>query len=117
MKVVLMHGKDVGPNDKWYPWLAEEMKKRDIEYISPILPNPADPKIDEWLTELDETNPDEETVLVGHSRGGVAILRWLEKQSEKKLRAREIADALVGALKIDDRGFIPEFSVFATNPF
>ena len=37
--------------------------------------------------------------------------------SEKKLRPREIADALVGALKIDDRGFIPEFSVFATNPW
>ncbi|MBE0567186.1 MAG: SDR family oxidoreductase [Krumholzibacteria bacterium] len=40
-----------------------------------------------------------------------------QKQSEKKLRPSEIADAIVGALEIDDRGFIPEFSVFATNPF
>ena len=38
-------------------------------------------------------------------------------QSPKKLRAAEIATAIVGALEIDDRGFIPEFSVFATNPF
>jgi len=37
--------------------------------------------------------------------------------SSKKLRAQEIADAIVGALKVDSRGFIPEFSVFATNPF
>jgi len=37
--------------------------------------------------------------------------------SDKKLRSREIADAIVGALKVDNRGFIPEFSVFATNPF
>lgn len=37
--------------------------------------------------------------------------------SDKKLRPKEIADAIVGALKIDGRGFIPEFSVFATNPF
>jgi 3-oxoacyl-[acyl-carrier protein] reductase len=37
--------------------------------------------------------------------------------SEKKLRPSEIADAIVGALEIDDRGFIPEFAVFATNPF
>lgn len=37
--------------------------------------------------------------------------------SERKLRPKEIADAIVGALEIDDRGFIPEFSVFATNPF
>ena len=37
--------------------------------------------------------------------------------SDKKLRPREIADAIIGALKVDSRGFIPEFSVFATNPF
>jgi len=40
-----------------------------------------------------------------------------QQLSEKKLRSREIADAIVGALKVDNRGFIPEFSVFATNPF
>ena len=40
-----------------------------------------------------------------------------QKASAKKLLPEEIADAVVGALKIDDRGFIPEFAVFATNPF
>lgn len=40
-----------------------------------------------------------------------------QETSPKKLRPSEIADAIVGALEIDDRGFIPEFSVFATNPF
>ena len=39
------------------------------------------------------------------------------ERSDKKLRPKEIADAMVGALKVDARGFIPEFSVFATNPF
>lgn len=40
-----------------------------------------------------------------------------QRQSPNKLRPQDIADAIVGALEIDDRGFIPEFSVFATNPF
>jgi 3-oxoacyl-[acyl-carrier protein] reductase len=40
-----------------------------------------------------------------------------QQPSAKKLRPEEIADAIVGALKVDSRGFIPEFSVFATNPF
>ncbi len=40
-----------------------------------------------------------------------------QEVTTKKLRAQEIADAIIGALKIDNRGFIPEFSVFATNPF
>ncbi len=40
-----------------------------------------------------------------------------QELSDRELRPREIADAIVGALEIDDRGFIPEFSVFATNPW
>ena len=40
-----------------------------------------------------------------------------QEHSDRKLRGREIADALVGVLEVDDRGFVPEFSVFATNPF
>ncbi len=35
----------------------------------------------------------------------------------KKLYAEDIAHAICGALEMDDRGFIPELSVFATNPF
>ncbi|MHC4550990.1 MAG: SDR family oxidoreductase [Planctomycetota bacterium] len=42
---------------------------------------------------------------------------YAQEGSAKKLRPQEIADAIVGALEVDDRGFLPEFSVFATNPF
>lgn len=34
-----------------------------------------------------------------------------------KLRPEDVAQAVVGALELDDRGFLPEFAVFATNPF
>jgi 3-oxoacyl-[acyl-carrier protein] reductase len=37
--------------------------------------------------------------------------------SPKKLVADDIAGALLGVLATDPRGFVPEFSVFATNPF
>ncbi|MCC7453958.1 MAG: short-chain dehydrogenase, partial [Crocinitomix sp.] len=36
---------------------------------------------------------------------------------DNKLRPQEIADVVLGALKMDRRGFIPELTVFATNPF
>lgn len=35
----------------------------------------------------------------------------------KKLSPKEIADAVVSTLKMDARGFIPELTVWATNPF
>ena len=36
--------------------------------------------------------------------------------SDRKLRSREIGHAIVAMLEMDDRGFIPELSVWATNP-
>lgn len=39
------------------------------------------------------------------------------EQEAKKLSPQEIAHATIGALEMDDRGFIPELTVHATNPF
>ena len=38
------------------------------------------------------------------------------KGSEKKLRPVEIAHTIAALLEMDDRGFVPEVSVWATNP-
>ncbi len=43
--------------------------------------------------------------------------RDLSNLNPRKLFPEDIADAIVGVLRIDDRGFVPEFPVFATNPF
>ena len=71
-----------------------------------------------WRDEL--RRHDVRVLLVNPSEvvtGFAAKVGFEREDSPKKLRPQEIADAIVGALKIDDRGFIPEFSVFATNPF
>jgi len=39
-----------------------------------------------------------------------------QKVNESKLRGEEIAQAVKAILEMDDRGFTPELSVFATNP-
>lgn len=78
--VILLHGKNTGPEDKWYPWFAREMSRLDIKCEIPALPNADEPVMAEWLAVIDNLKPDEDTIFVGHSRGGVAILRWLENQ-------------------------------------
>jgi len=35
---------------------------------------------------------------------------------ENKLSAQEIADTITATLEMDNRGFIPEVTVWATNP-
>ena len=39
------------------------------------------------------------------------------EEVSNRLRGEEIAHAIVSSLEMDDRGFIPEFMVWATNPF
>lgn len=39
------------------------------------------------------------------------------QEVSNKLRGEEIAQAIVSSMEMDDRGFIPEFMVWATNPF
>jgi 3-oxoacyl-[acyl-carrier protein] reductase len=39
------------------------------------------------------------------------------EEVSNRLRGKEIAHSIVSALEMDDRGFIPEFMVWATNPF
>jgi 3-oxoacyl-[acyl-carrier protein] reductase len=71
-----------------------------------------------WRDEL--RRHDVRVMLVNPSEVQTAFFSKLGREqalSEKKLRPEEIATAIVGALKVDSRGFIPEFSVFATNPF
>ena len=46
--------------------------------------------------------------------GGRAEDRALDP---KKLHAEDIAHVIVSVLELDDRGFIPEVTVFATNPW
>lgn len=77
-----MHGKDATPADKWYPWFAEQVRGKGYEFAAPALPNASDPDMQAWQEALNDLVPDVDTILVGHSRGGVAILRWLENQPD-----------------------------------
>ena len=43
--------------------------------------------------------------------------RQEKAQKDNMLRPEELAHAIVSALAMDDRGFIPELGVWATNPF
>ena len=83
-KVIFMCGKDKTPDDVWYPWFGKEVRKKGFEFVAPKLPKIHDPVLEEWLEELDKTKPNENSILVGHSRGGMAIMRWLEKLPKGK---------------------------------
>ncbi len=71
-----------------------------------------------WQTELRKYNV--RVMLINPSEVTTAFNqpdRQERPEEAKKLRSLEIATAIKGALQLDDRGFIPELTVWATNPF
>lgn len=107
MKIILIHGKDTSPSQKWYPWLGEELKKKGYNFIAPALPNSSNPAMSQWLLEIDKTDPDENTILIGHSRGGVAIMRWLENQ-DSNLKVAKVILVAVNSGKLRDKAIPSE---------
>jgi 3-oxoacyl-[acyl-carrier protein] reductase len=67
-----------------------------------------------WRAEL--RKHDIRVMQINPSEVQTEFFRGGRPQSERKLRAIEIAHAALSMLEMDDRGFITELSVWATNP-
>lgn len=81
MKIVMIHGNGGGVGDDvWKPWLKAELEARGHMVLSPTFPDNYEAKASVWLPYLrDELNVDEDVVLIGHSSGAVAAMRYAEK--------------------------------------
>ncbi len=78
-RVIIIHGWEGKPESNWFPWLRNELEKRGVKVEVPEMPDTDHPKESEWVPHLANIidTPDEHTVLVGHSLGGITILRYL----------------------------------------
>ena len=104
MKVVVVHGisEDEGDNPRghWMPWLKEKLKKKSIECFIPLMPEPWNPKYEEWKKKFGNLKINEEDILVGHSGGCAFLVRWL---GETKKKIKKLI--LVAPWKIPSKDF------------
>src|SRR3989344_2126006 len=81
----IFHGTEGYPEENWFPWLKEKLETKGLKVFVPQFPSPpiVPSKISEWFDVLKnyEQEINEETILIGHSLGGVFTLRLLEKLS------------------------------------
>jgi len=80
VKVILIHGNGGGwPKENWLPPVARNLKKLGVRVIFRRFPDPVLARAKYWLPFIKKLGADEQTILVGHSSGAVAAMRYAEK--------------------------------------
>lgn len=79
----IFHGTEGYPEENWFPWLKQKLEDKGVQVFVPQFPTPpiVPAKISEWFEVLKEYEQyiDANTILIGHSLGGIFTLRVLEK--------------------------------------
>lgn len=81
--VFIFHGTEGYPEENWFHWMKEELGQNGCKVFVPQFPSPpiVPAKIDGWFNVLKDYEQyiDGNTILIGHSLGGIFALRILEK--------------------------------------
>jgi len=82
-RVLIIHGWEASSKEHWFLEEKERLEKLGFEVAVPDMPNTLHPGKEEWVKVIKDFTPDGESILIGHSLGGTAILRYLEKTQDK----------------------------------
>ena len=80
MKVLILPGNDnTAITSNWYLYVKHELEKHGMEVIAQNMPDPKFARKDIWISFIKEKlSGDENSILIGHSSGATAILKFLE---------------------------------------
>lgn len=79
IKVIFIHGNGGGTaKDNWFPYVKRELEKLGIKVIDEDFPDPVLARAKYWLPFLKKLGADEDTILIGHSSGAIAAMRFAE---------------------------------------
>lgn len=62
----------------WWPYVKTELEKHGVEVIAREFPDPELARASFWLPFIESLGTDEQTVLIGHSSGAVATMRYAQ---------------------------------------
>ena len=78
-KAILIHGNGgCTAGDIWLPYLERELTALGLEVINQTFPDNIKARAQYWLPHIESLGADERTILIGHSSGAVAAMRYAE---------------------------------------
>lgn len=94
-KAILIHGNGgCTAADIWLPWVERELAAAGLDVINRTFPDNVKARARYWLPFLEELGADDQTILIGHSSGAVAAMRYAESH-------RLLGSVLVGVCHTD----------------
>lgn len=103
-RVLIIHGWGSNSKEHWFLEEKERLERQGLEVTVPDMPNTHYPKQEEWVRVIEDFSPDENSILIGHSLGGTAILRYLERAEGKVGKCILVATPIrkIGHKEIDN---------------
>lgn len=80
---IIVHGRTAAPDMHWFKEEAKILESKGYKVTIPRLSDDVRPKMEDWMKVLEKEKLGEDTLLIGHSLGTVAILRLLERTKVK----------------------------------
>lgn len=78
--VLILHGTFGNSKENWFPWLVHELRQKGHSVWVPDLPHAESPSIPRWNAFIrKEWTFDQESIIIGHSSGAVAVLGVLQE--------------------------------------
>ena len=95
VKAIFIHGNGgCTAGDIWLPWLERELTALGVDVINETFPDNIKARARVWLPHLEALGANEHTILIGHSSGAVAAMRYAETH-------RLLGSILVGVCHTD----------------
>jgi uncharacterized protein len=91
VSVIIVPGNgDDGPEERWRPYVTDELERLGVKTLNVRFPDAMLARSKYWLPFLKQSGADENTILIGHSSGAIAALRYAETN-------RLLGTVLIGA--------------------
>lgn len=104
--IFIFHGTEGHPQENWLPWMKEKLEATgNYKVFVPQFPSPpgVPPKIEEWFEAFKEYEQhlNEDSIIIGHSLGGVFALRVLERRVQP-IRAAVFVATFIHPIELYD---------------
>lgn len=110
-RAIFIHGnRGANADSGCFPYIAACLQRYGIEILRPNLPDSVRGRMKYWMPFIESLKPDRETLLIGHSSGTSAALRYAENN--------EVFGSILISTQVNDCGFeLERRTGFYDDPF